>query len=71
MRPNTNKRGDTTRYPLFYFALRAAETRKIKCNADERCHRRLDGGEPLSAPMGADANESLPEYHLPMESLIQ
>ena len=26
------------------------ETRKIKCNADERCRRRLDGGEPLSAP---------------------
>ena len=29
-----------------------------KCNADERCRRQLDGGEPLSAPTGADANES-------------
>ena len=34
------------------------ETRKYKCNADERCRRQLDGGEPLSAPTGADANES-------------
>jgi len=34
------------------------ETRKSKCNADERCRRQLDGGEPLSAPTGADANES-------------
>ena len=25
----------------------------IKCNADERCRRRLDGGEPLSAPLGS------------------
>ena len=33
------------------------ETRKIKCNADERCRRRLDGAEPLSA-QGAEANES-------------
>ena len=29
-----------------------------KCNADERCRRQLNGGEPLSAPFGADANES-------------
>jgi hypothetical protein len=34
------------------------ETRTIKCNADERCRRWLDGGEPLFAPFGADANES-------------
>ena len=34
------------------------ETRKSKCNADERSRRQLDGGEPLSAPTGADANES-------------
>ena len=27
------------------------ETRTIKRNADERCRRRLDGGEPLSAPL--------------------
>ena len=26
-----------------------SETRTIKCNADERCRRQLDGGEPLSA----------------------
>ena len=25
----------------------------IKCNADECCRRRLDGGEPLSAPNGS------------------
>jgi len=28
-------------------------TRTIKCNADERCRRRLDGAEPLSAPAGS------------------
>ena len=47
------------------------ETRTIKCNADERCRRRLDGGEPLSAPFGADANESRHSDHLRIESLIQ
>ena len=34
------------------------ETRTIKCNADERCRRQLDDGEPLFASTGADANES-------------
>ena len=36
--------------------------RKIKCNADERCRRRLDGGELLSA-QSADANESRHSDH--------
>ena len=30
----------------------------INCNADERCRRQLDGGDPLSAHC-ADANQSL------------
>ena len=35
------------------------ETRTIKCNSPvDCCRRRLDGGEHLSAPFGADANES-------------
>ena len=34
------------------------ETRKIKCGADERRRRGLDRADPLSAPEGADANES-------------
>ena len=45
------------------------ETRKYKCNADERCRRRLDRGEHLSAQC-ADANESRHSDHLPMESWI-
>ena len=43
--------------PCLHFSFEC-ETRKIKCNADERCRRQLDGGEPLSAPIGAEANES-------------
>ena len=35
--------------PCLHFSFEY-ETRKIKCNADERCRRQLDGGEPLSAP---------------------
>ena len=35
-----------------------SETRKIECNANERFRRRLDGGEPLSAPFGVDVNGS-------------
>ena len=35
-----------------------SETRKIKCGADERRRRGLDRADPLSAPTGADANES-------------
>ena len=35
-----------------------SETRKIKCGADERRRRGLDRADPLSAPFGADANES-------------
>ena len=34
------------------------ETRKIKCGADERRQRGFDRADPLSAPFGADANES-------------
>ena len=43
--------------PSLHFSFEC-ETRTIKCGADERCRRQLDGGEPLSAPTGADANES-------------
>ena len=39
------------------------ESRTIKCNADERCRRQLDGDEPLSAPTGADANASRHSGH--------
>ena len=35
-----------------------SETRKIKCGADERRRRGLDRADPLSAPFGADANET-------------
>ena len=42
--------------PCLHFSFEC-ETRKIKCNADERCRRQLDGGEPLPAH-SADANES-------------
>ena len=40
------------------FCLYGTRLEKFKSNADERCRRQLDGGEPLSAPTGADANES-------------
>jgi len=55
--------------PSLHFSFEC-ETRTIKCNADERCRRQLDGGEPLSAPIGADASESRHSDHLPMESWI-
>lgn len=34
------------------------ESQKIKCNAYERFRRGFDRTDPLSAPFGADANES-------------
>ena len=36
----------------------------------QRRRRGLDRAEPLSAPIGADANESRHADHLPMESWI-
>jgi len=32
------------------FLFEQMEIRKIKCGADERRHRRLDGGDPLFSP---------------------
>ena len=31
---------------ICFFFIRVTTARKIKCNADERCRRQLDGGEP-------------------------
>ena len=42
----------------FCLFLLGGETRKIKCGADERRRRGLDRADPLSAPAGADVNES-------------
>ena len=53
--------------PYLHFSF-DCETRMIKCNANERCRRQLDGGEPLSAPFGADANKS---RHLGKKSRIR
>ena len=53
------------------FLFICSETRTIKCNAGERCRRQLDGGEPLSAPTGADANDSRHSDYLPMDALAQ
>ena len=44
--------------PFLLISFGGARLEASKCNADERCRRQLDGGEPLSAPIGADANES-------------
>ena len=41
-----------------------SETRKNKCVADERRRRGLDRADPLSAPFGADANESRHSDHI-------
>ena len=41
MRPNTNKRGDTRRYLLFYFALRAG--------GESNDSMRMSGGHALAA----------------------
>ena len=50
----TNKRDTHLGIPLICFALRAGGTRRIKCNSPvDCCRRRLDGGEPLSAPYGS------------------
>ena len=44
--------------PFLLISFGGARLEASKCNADERCRRQLDGGEPLSAPISADANES-------------
>ena len=37
--------------PFLLISFGGARLEPSKCNADERCRRRLDGGEPLSAPL--------------------
>ena len=46
-------------------------TRKIECDADERRRRGLDRGEPLSAPVGADVNESHLSHQKKTQVVIQ
>ena len=51
-------------YAISAFFFLGGETRKIKCGVDERRRRGLDRADPLSAPIGADANESRHADHM-------
>ena len=43
------KRQSAFRLAVFFY-LRSQDSNPSKCNADERCRRRLDGGEPPKCP---------------------
>ena len=43
----------------FSFGLSKAGLEPIRCNADERCSRRLDGGDPLFSAKAENANQVL------------
>ena len=51
------KSKDTFWYPCFLFC---NGTRRTKCNADERCRRRLDGAEPFFSPKAKKQRVPLP-----------
>lgn len=61
MRPNTIKDTVNDTIHCVFYSCKEGGTRTIKCGADERRRRRLDGAEPISA-LCVDATESLPMY---------